>query len=378
MVVTEEDPFVELPGALVEEMLSKGELAGDILYKSYQTIENDKINMREQLLKKNLLIRDTDLGYTDIPTTCGIDGSYGIERLVGSDLVACAAVAVEGLTPPSEKTLWSGPQHRLFVQPEKHSSNTSALLKALMMMMETELAVFAQHGIVFLDGSFETPLISVNQGVSYIQKDMESDLSSKVYEKFIDFHTSYQEVLRSSRTDKMWVSMPKYTSKRELGKALKWPSQYDDRGILTSVLQPGEVIRPMPLESPIVNRLNLPYNDRSLENLTNDTILALKGIHVMYYKPHKWIPAFRIEISRSIANNDIRLASLLQGIKHQCRTASILEPYPLYLADRMVKHLGKAIPAFRQVTTRKMIELHQDDLGDIFLNMHAYRSENGR
>ncbi len=378
MIVSEQDPFVELPGALVEEMLSKSDEAGNILFRSFQGLENARDNMRQQLLKEKRLFRDADLGCTDIPTTCGIDGSYAIERLVGSDLVACAAVAVEGLTPPSEKILWSSPQHRLIVQSEQHSPNTSTLLKAAMMLMEIELAASAQHGIVFLDGSFTTPLISINQGVSYIQKDMESPLGDYIYENFVKFHKSYQDVLRSARTDKMWVSMPKYTSKRELGKALNWPSQFDDRAILTSILQSGEVIRPMPIELPVVERLNLPYNDRSFKSLTNDTMSALKDVHVMYYKPHKWIPAFRIEISPSIANNDIRLASLLQGIKHQCRTASILEPYPLYLADRMVKHLGKAIPAFRQVITQKMAELHQDDPGDIFLNMHAYRSEDGR
>ena len=98
----------------------------------------------------------------------------------------------------------------------------------------------------------------------------------------------------------------------------------------------------------------------------------------MYYKPHKWTPALRIEISPSVATNNARIAVLLQGLKYQCGTPGILEPYPLYIADRMVKHLGKAISAFRQTATKRMAELHQGDIGEIFFTMHGYRTEIGR
>jgi len=55
-----------------------------------------------------------------------------------------------------------------------------------------------------------------------------------------------------------------------------------------------------------------------------------------------------------------------------------MEPYPLYIADQMVKHLGRAIPAFRQTATRRMTELHQGDIGEIFFNIHGHRTETGR
>jgi hypothetical protein len=44
-----------------------------------------------------------------------------------------------------------------------------------------------------------------------------------------------------------------------------------------------------------------------------------------------------------------------------------MEPHPLYIADRMVKHLGSAIPTFRQTATRRITELHQGDIGEMFL-----------
>ena len=55
----------------------------------------------------------------------------------------------------------------------------------------------------------------------------------------------------------------------------------------------------------------------------------------------------------------------------------MLEPYPLYLADRTVKALARALPAFRQVTTQRIAEKHEGDVGEVFFAMHGYRSETG-
>ncbi|MEM2175225.1 MAG: nuclease, partial [Candidatus Micrarchaeia archaeon] len=89
----EQTPFTELPEALVEEMLSKSEEVGDRLYDSFKEIQNSKEKIRKQLQEKDILKKDTELGYPEIPTTCGVDGSYAVERLLATDLVACAAVA---------------------------------------------------------------------------------------------------------------------------------------------------------------------------------------------------------------------------------------------------------------------------------------------
>ena len=104
----------------------------------------------------------------------------------------------------------------------------------------------------------------------------------------------------------------------------------------------------------------------------------LRKVHIMYYKPHKWTSALRVEMASSVATNRARIAVLLQGIKHQCRAAGIFEPYPLYMADRMVKHLGRAVSVFRQAATKKMTALHTGDLSEIFFSMHGYRTESGR
>jgi hypothetical protein len=377
-------PFAELPEALVEEMLSKSERIGEELYSEFKGIQNARENIRKELQNKDILKKDTEAGYPVIPTTCGIDGSYAVERLLATDLAACAAVAIEGLTPPSEKRHWEKPYHRVFIHPEKHNPDTGTIIRGMMMEMELELAAKAPHDIVFLDGSLTTPLIYMNQAVNKISESDETITGKSIVEKFKDFLDSYKTVLESSRTDKLWVSMPKYTTRRELGEKLYWQSHYDDRAILTTILSPGEFTSPIPLEQPQqpwhlrLSSEDTNENNREIKKLRDEVLSAINRIHVIYYKPHNWTPALRIEMASSIATNNSRIAVLLQGLKYQCGTPGIFEPYPLYIADRIVKHLSRAIPAFRQTSTRRMAELHQGDIAEIFFSMHGYRTERER
>jgi len=344
-------PFAELPQALVEEMLSKSEEVGSFLYKSFKEIEKSRENLRKELLIKGLMKTDAEIGFPSIPTTCGVDGSYAVERLLSIDFVACAAVAVEGLTSPSEKR-HCPPHHKVFIGPETHNPDSTSIIRGLMIEMEIELAVRAPHDIIFLDGSLTTPFIFMNQAINKIIESEGTKLSKELLNGLDNFLTFYQRILEAKRNDKLWVGIPKYTTKRELGEKFNWPTPYDDRAVLTIILYPGEFTCPMPLTPPLQSwHLKIPSGDINKEF---DGIL--KRLYVMYYKPYKWALAFRLEIAPSIATNDARIAILLQGLKYQCGTPGILEPYPLYIADRMGKHLGKAIPAFRRTATKRIIK----------------------
>jgi hypothetical protein len=379
MEKSDQTPFSELPEALVEEMLSESELVGDRLYESFKEIQSNKAKMRKQLQEKDILKEDSEVGYPGIPTTCGVDGSYAVEKLLATDFAACAAVAIEGLTPPSEKRYWEKPHHKVFIHPEKHDPDTGIVIRGSMMEMELELAAKAPHDIVFLDGSLTTPLIYLNQAINKISESKETFIGQKLLENFNSFLDYYKIILNAARSDKLWLSMPKYTTRRELGKKFDWPPQYDDRAILTAILSPGEFILSIPLEKPQQPwHLRIPSVDKEVERLKDEVISALNRLYVMYYRPHNWTPVFRIEMASSIATNNSRIAVLLQGIKYQSSTPGILEPYPLYIADRMVKHLGSAIPTFRQTATRRMTELHDGDIGEIFFSMHGYRTESRR
>lgn len=377
-------PFVELPAALVDEILEQTDNIADQLLGRFVEIKNDRKSLRDKLLQSGLVIQESSLGYPPLPTTCGADGSYAIERLLAMDLVAAAAVAVEGLAPPSEKRWWEQPHHRSFIATEPHMEDTATILRAVMLGQELCLATAAPHDMVMIDGTITLPIIYFNQAISKAPQTLDKlKTSNRLLDDCLKYLQAYHNILTSIRSDKQFVSLPKYSTRNEIGIRFNWPEGYDDRGMLTFLLDPGELVRPHKLMQPDqawhINTRNIPNEVQSeAKELVDEIVSTLEQVHVFYYKPQHWLPAFRIEVAESVALNSHRLALVVQGLKHQTAISSMLEPYPIYLADRMVKALARTIPAFRQVSTQRISEKYRGDLSDIFVSMHGYRSEIGR
>lgn len=384
----DQTPFADLPAALVEEVLGQTSAVAEGLLRSFSKIRKDRESLRSQLAKSGLVVSESSLGYPPLPTTCAADGSYAIERLLTTDLAAAAAVAVEGLTPPSEKRHWDLPHHKSFVAAEPHLEDTATVLRAVMLGEELRLATSAPHDLVMIDGTLTLPIIYFNQALNKAPDTQALHCAQEFLEHCLTYLEAYLTLLRSERSDKHYAALPKYSTRREIGTELGWEPSYDDRGILTLLLNPGELTKPRPLEQPrdhegnITWHLNTGRLPASLKGraseLADEIVSAFGVVRVFYYKPQDWLPALRVEVSDSVASNTHRLATVVQGIKHQTATPSMLEPYPIYLADRMAKALARAIPAFRQVTTQRISEQYEGDIGEVFFAMHGYRSEAGR
>ncbi len=382
-MTSDQTPFADLPAALVEEVLSQSETVAEGLLADFQKAREDRETLRKRFLESGIVTSESTLGYPPLPTTCAADGSYAIERLLTTDLAAAAAVAVEGLTPPSEKRHWKQPHHRTFLAAEPHLEDTATVLRTLMLGEELCLATAAPHDLVMLDGTLTLPVIYFNQGLNKAPETTRLRCSKELIDQCLRYLEAYRAIVRSERSDKQYVALPKYSTRREIGKEVGWPDGFDDRGMLTLLLNPGELTKPRLLEQPgqpwHINAARLPQAVRAgIEALAGDAIDALCRVHVFYYKPHDWLPALRVEVPESIARNTHRLATVVQGLKHQCATASMLEPYPIYLADRTVKALARALPAFRQVTTQRISEKYAGNIGEVFFAMHGYRSDSGR
>lgn len=379
----DDSPFSDLPAALVEEVLGYAKTAGDQLLGTFRQVKEDRESFREALEKKGLIVHESTFGCPPTPTTCATDGSYSIERMLTADFAAAAAVAVEGLTPPSETRFWDAPHHSSFVRVEKHHEKTSTMLRAVMLGRELLLAIEAPHDLVMLDSTLTLPIIYFNQALNSIGETATLQCSKEFRERALEYIAAYRTILASIRTDKNFVALPKYSTRREIGASVGWSGEHDDRGLLTMLLRPGELTKPMKIERPSSPwHLNLKPIQEFLEGdqpkqLAEQVVTVLKGINIFYYKPHPWLPALRVEVAEGVGTNQHRLGVVLQGLKHQCATGAMLEPYPLYLADRMVKSLARAIPAFRQVATQQISEQYEGDVGEVFFAMHGYRTESG-
>lgn len=378
----ETKPFADLPAGLVEEVLNQTAGVGDLLLTSFRELKATRTERRQELTSSSLVRHESSLGYPPLPTTCAADGSYAVERMLSADLAAAAAVAVEGLTPPSEKRHWDEPRHSTFIAAESHSAETATVLRAVMLGRELLLARKAPHDLVMLDMTFTLPIIYFNQALNQAPRSQDLRCAQEFLVNCCEYLQAYRDILKAERSDRNYIGLPKYSTRRELGEQLRWPGYQDDRSFLTHLLDPGEFTVPSVIEKPDqpwhFNLGQLPAGLQArARNLADEIVESLERLRVFHYKPHPWLPALRVELGFSAASNDHRLAAVVQGLKHQCAAAGMLEPYPVWLADRTVKALARAIPTFRQVATQRISEQYAGDISDVFFAMHGYRTESG-
>lgn len=369
-------PFENLPEALVEDMLDQSDTLSNSLSSYFDDLQTATEAAREELRNKDLLHHENEVIHTvSHPTSCGIDGAYAVERLLATDIVAVAGLAIEGLTPPSEESFWPLPRHRSSVITAEHSDRTETVTRALMTAMELRLAANAPHNIVFLDGSLLSPAISLNQAMQ-AREDVDAELRA-TYDDHLDAALeAYVTVLEAAQTDQAFVSVPKYTTQQELSERLDADESYEDRALLSFLLEPGEFVGPLPLESSHVPRqVDQPPLAERPQAEQIDRLLQQQDI--LYYRPYGHSPAFRLELARSVTRNDKRLAKVLEAVQIQSGVSNVLEPYPLYITDRMVKEISNALPAIRKAVTQNIAADWDHDQEEMYLAMHGYRTEIG-
>ncbi len=393
----------------MEKMLDKTNEVGAIINDSINGIRKNRERFREELKDSinshNENDNDSIHKNTDL-STCGVDGAYVVERLLGTDLLFSCALVAEGLFSKSQKdisfaqssaascsSLASADNYEVFVYPEKHDAENSILARAIMLQMEINLAASSPYEVTYMDGSLTTSLIHMYKAVNLIKEggastadastSLDDDkigsyVSNKIKGEFEGFLASSKKILLGDGTgNKFWVGVPKYTSRNDIGKDHNWPAEYDDRAIHTIVLEPGEYTTPVLFTDDEAWHSNLPYQSDKMEDLMGDVMDGIRKLHVVYYKPYSWSPAIRIELPSYIAGDKDKLGILIQNLKSQCEIPSILEPYPLYMADRIAKRISPAIPAYKQIITNQLVNSQDQNEGDILFMMHSYRSEAG-
>lgn len=176
--------------------------------------------------------------------------------------------------------------------------------------------------------------------------------------------------------------MPKFTSRNEFlrGNMLNPPVIVDGKTLATMILNPGEYTRPLPLHddtdpaSQQVDHLPEKYcPKRDMDELRT----SLNALSVIYFRPYGWLPALRMELPSSIAASNTRLSIVLEGVTRQFFSPAVIEPYPLFLADRMVKSLGSGVAVIEQAVAQHVAG-NSPDIENTLLFLQNYRTEGGR
>lgn len=370
------DTFSDLPDALVRDLLAQATPVAERVSTHLNRLRQARGSIRQRVQSERLIARKADLDVPREPSVVGIDGSYQVHRLTALDLCAAAAVAVEG-TSKEARRHWQEPYHRMWVNSLEHSKNATNTLRGLMISMELELAAEAPHDLVLLDGSFIVLLIYLNQGLTSFRE------APRLLREEFQRRWSEQRVLdrflaliQSDRT----VAVPKYSGRNELGNFLRDNDlpETDGKTLATLILEPDEYITPLPIFhfGGDDTEYHLPdeHCPRERQDQMNQSIENMRGI---FYRPYGWAPAVRLELTAPIAASQAKLSMVLEGIKRQLFSPAVTEPYPLFLADRMVKSLGAGVAVIEQVVAQHAVGA-STDVETTLLCLQNYRTEGGR
>lgn len=368
------DTFSDLPDALVRDLLTCAvPLAQDVKMR-IDGLRASRNQLREAAKREGLIRRKADLDVPREPSVVGIDGSYQIHRLTSLDLCAAAAVAVEG-TSKEAKRHWPEPHHRMWTGGLQHHDSTTGALRSLMVGEELELAKEAPHDLVLLDGAFASLIIYINQGLTAID-DVPGALAREIISRWNE-QRMFERLVALMRSERV-LAVPKFTSRNEFDRFAAFQSAQgvDGKTLSTLVLEPGEYTQPLPIYGSELDRYHLPKafcpggDDSAIRE-------AMRASRVVYYRPFGWVPALRLELPGSVATSSTRLSIALEGITRQYFSPAVVEPYPLFVADRMVKSLGTAVAAIEQAVAQHVADEGADvELTILFLQ--NYRTEGGR
>jgi len=375
------ETFADLPDALVRDLLAKAVPVAEGVARNLKSLRDAQAAMRQQARQNGLVKRKADLDVSREPSVAGVDGSYQIHRLTALDLCAAAAVAVEG-TAKEARRHWPEPYHQMWVECLPHEVDTVGVLRGMMVSMELDLAFQAPHDLVLLDGAFASLIIYLNQALTNL-----TETAPMLRDEFLRRWDAgllgrVRGLLRSDRT----VAMPKFTSRNEFVAQgmIQAPVEVDGKTLATLVLEPGEYTAPLPIhaageEYHLHMEVDLAGTRKVLcaADDINDLNAALQCLQVIYFRPYGWLPALRMELPGSIASSSTRLSMALEGVQRQLLTPAVFEPYPLFLADRMVKSLGAGVAVIEQVVAQHVAG-ESPDVEITLLCLQNYRTEGGR
>jgi hypothetical protein len=368
--------FSDLPDALVRDLLAQATAVAERVSTSLYTLRQARSSIRQRVHSEGLIARKADLDVTREPSVVGIDGSYQVHRLTALDLCAAAAVAVEGSSKEARRH-WQEPYHRMWVNSFEHSKNATNTLRGLMISMELDLAAEAPHDLVLLDGSFIVFVIYLNQGLTSFG-DAPAALRDEFQRRW-SVHGVLDRFLALIESDRT-IAVPKYSGRNELDSLLKEIDlpETDGKTLATVILEPDEYIRPLPIfhfgGEDTEYHLPEKYCPRSRQDQMNRSI---ENMRVIFYRPYGWAPAMRLEVTAPIATSQARLSMVLEGIKRQVFSPAVTEPYPLFLADRMVKSLGAGVAVIEQTVAQHAVGASADTEATL-LCLQNYRTEGGR
>ncbi len=309
--------------------------------RTLQQLEDDRERLRTLMERR---IRAAPDGPTRC--LCAVDGSQATVPAAGAIFAAIAAAAVE------DAALTDQDVHVHLLPPIEE---IEGILGGMRCILELQLLArrvrSTSSGLFVLDGSFYSMLLEINRLLIRYAQDHRHEHPPAWWESFRPLierffqEGDWQLVLESRRVIAHSKSATSVEDVTALAPHLS--GTVTDRSLWSSVLQPGEYSLPVPLIRQDRPHLLTGYRSTSLPDFRAYRTTIEHGygqIYVLYYRPDRVGPAYRLELPAALIARE-PLGAVLATFRSALRVESVQEPLPQFLADAVCRQLSHALAA---------------------------------
>ena len=350
-----DSPFSGLPSGLALELLGRSAQIAVEMSAPFREIAAGREGFRRALGERNLLgmfRQAQDERIQPAPGMCGIDW-FSDDSMTASRSVFAAAFGVEGLAPTGAACQWDAPRHRLAWAAEPQPAKSPAVLNAVSLELAVELATASPHRYVLANGSCAGLCAGILGNLKSAMDEKETAAGREYLRRFKPAVAALAKLFDPA--EDRFIGMPRYSAKRELTAGLDGAAGCDDRVLYTMLLEPGEYAGPVAIDAGEVDAVaRLAVRDDAFIAARDVMVNTIREFRVLYFRPQKWTPAMRVELSRATAENRESLHRVLAGLAYQCRTPGLARPYPLVRTEALTLNLSRCLPAIRQMLAANM------------------------
>lgn len=182
--------------------------------------------------------------------------------------------------------------------------------------------------ITIADTSFWSMLMEVNQAITR-EQGMNNKFLDEAVACLVTRHQFIETILNPNV-----IAMSKSNQSCKIG------GQFvSDREALGRILEAGEFLVAQKLTEGTDGKFGV--EKRLFNDAERDAIKRHyeNDVGVVFYKPHAWTRAFRIEAHIKLLQDDAWLMPILAAIAKHTTTRTIVEPYPQFMADWTAKRI---------------------------------------
>lgn len=342
--------------------------------KSFEPLVTNRSRLRKALKADGRIYPFPATPDRPVPSMAAIDGARVREQMYAADLLVAVAGVANARTAetaiPVASSTWAD------IVP--HTSGTDRLSEAAMCAQEVTVAARAPHAIRILDGSFQTPVIALREGL-YLYDNTARDGVADLITGPWDPAAALGRLIEPSNG--VVLAVPKSDSSDRY--AAEFSERYNmrltvtDRFLATQVLEPGEMLAPRPLHE--FTRLTVDYGQvrgdvaMKAAELLRTPVRALAAAAkeqrawTTYFKPHGSFgpgAVLRVEFltrtSGDLADASARAAAYATILGAETPTPHMLEPFAQWAVDQVVKEVSSGTRALRATLSQYLTGEHAD------------------